>query len=117
LDIIINIPKVKVILDYKELSRKIGSDLAKKVQARYAQLEAYQNVKQLLNGIGNPHILVGDLKGHIAMNLDANNRLIIAPLVPAESSDEIFNAATQIEIRGVKDYHGANKNTNKWLIP
>ncbi|MCI2068518.1 MAG: hypothetical protein LKJ88_02965 [Bacilli bacterium] len=95
--------------------RRLGAQIANKLNKRISQLMSFDNLYDVMNsGFDNPHILTGDIKGYIAWDINENYRLILDPLV---NMDQSFKEETKnirkIEVKGVVDYHGGTQN---WIL-
>ena len=103
----------KYFTDVGLLSRAIGRDAARILIKRINALKAANNVDILLRtGLGKPHFLTGDLRGHIGITLTGNYRLIVRP-VTDDLTAESLKICNIICVKGVGDYHGSKNN---WLI-
>ena len=115
-DILFSNDKVeKYFNNIKLLQKKCGMPLAKQIVKRMSQLEALENVYDLLKApIDNPHLLEENLEGCIAWSLTGNIRLILDTGLP-KNPENISSLANieKIIIKGVVDYHG---NKNNWII-
>lgn len=99
---------------HDSIIKNIGSISAKALKKRLNELEATENFKDLLEqGLGNPHLLTGELKGFCSIKLDASRRLIIQP-VSEDLSDAALRKCSEYIMEGVVDYHGEKYN---WIIP
>lgn len=98
--------------DYRHLNKKAGqhSVMIKRRINEIAAAENYGDYERI--GIGNPHLLDGDLEGCFAVNVSRNYRLIARPCVEAYTA-QAAAVCKKVIIEGVVDYHG--KRT--WLIP
>jgi toxin HigB-1 len=87
--------------------RKLGSDCARKLRARLADLEAAGRVTDLV--AGNPHPLKGDRAGQFALDLAGGWRLVFAPgndPCPRNPDGSIaWSAVTIVCIEYIGDYH------------
>lgn len=109
-----DIKLLKILNEPNKLIKKVGLEMAKKIQQRFNELKASSNFKQYLDiGIGNPHPLTGNLDNLFGINLNKNYRLIVKPIVNS-LDDKSLRECKNIEIKGVMDYHDGKY---KWLIP
>lgn len=90
-----------------EAQKKLGSDCARKLRTRLADLEAAANVSELT--AGRPHPLLGDRKGQFAVDLAKGFRLVFAPdhdPCPRKDDQSIdWSNVTIICIEEIGDYH------------
>lgn len=88
--------------------RKLGSDSARKLRARLADLSAADSVSGLVTG--RPHPLTGDRAGQFAVSLSGGTRLVFepanepVPLAIREGSVD-WTRVTRVRIVFVGDYH------------
>ncbi|MDD2283191.1 MAG: hypothetical protein PHS56_00545 [Eubacteriales bacterium] len=100
--------------DFNLLKKKTGADMARTIKKRFDQLKAAASFSIYLStGLGKPHSLVGDFKGHYGISISENIRLIIRPRAKGLDPNSLKQCYTVI-IKGVIDYHGQKYN---WLIP
>lgn len=98
--------------DYQHLKKKAGQH-SKIIKRRINEISAAENYGDYERmGIGNPHLLDGDLKGCFAVNISRNYRLIARLCVEGHMSTTTA-ACKKVIIEGVMDYHGQRT----WLIP
>ena len=88
--------------------RKLGSDSARKLRARLADLAAAASVSGLVTG--HPHPLTGDRAGQFALALSGGARLVLEPAndpVPrvARDSSIDWTRVTRVRVVFVGDYH------------
>ncbi|NLD13744.1 type II toxin-antitoxin system RelE/ParE family toxin [Thiopseudomonas denitrificans] len=92
----------------KEAEKKLGTDCARKLRARLADLEAARRVGDL--AAGNPHPLKGDRSGQFALNLAGGYRLVFSAAndpAPLQQDGSIhWYAVTIVCIEFIGDYHG-----------
>jgi toxin HigB-1 len=100
--------KVRQLCEQQTVARKkLGSDCARKLRSRLADLEAASRVTDLVTG--NPHPLKGDRTGQFALDLAGGWRLVFAPghepcPKRADGSIDWFEV-TIVIIEYVGDYH------------
>jgi toxin HigB-1 len=88
--------------------RKLGSDSARKLRARLADLSATATVSALV--AGHPHALKGDRAGQFAVSLASGARLVFEPAndpvprVGREGSVD-WTRVTRVRVVFVGDYH------------
>ena len=68
----------KLCLVNKEAVKKLGSNSAKKLRTRLADIEAASNVFELISG--RPHPLKGDKTGQFSLDLHGGGRVLFEPL-------------------------------------
>ena len=87
--------------------KKLGTDCAKKLQWRLAELAAAANVGELV--AGRPHPLKGERQGRFALSLAGGYRLVFAPKhdpVPTRADGSTdWAQITIISIEYIGDYH------------
>lgn len=110
-----NLKVQKIICDTKQLKKKVGLEIGKKVILRLNQLKATENFNMYLTQIrlGNPHPLSGNFYSCYAISITANYRLIVEPMETKLDMESLRNCK-KIDVKGVVDYHDG-KNT--WIIP
>ncbi len=90
------------------MKKKWGNELAQKLMARLADLNAASNVSELT--AGRPHPLDYDRKGQFAVDLNNMIRLIFEPAnepIPKCADETIdWNKVTMVRIICIGDYHG-----------
>lgn len=91
----------------KSRRRTFGTERAKKLEVRRAQLDAAGTLADLQFVPGNWHGLTGDWKGHIAASLDGPYRLILAPTEAEYLTDGSLDwgSVTSVTLVGIVDYH------------
>ena len=104
----------KILNDSNRILKKIGLDKAKMLKLRLNQLQASNNFKEFLDmGLGKPHPLTGNLDKLYSINITANYRLVVEPLVEM-LDNESLKKCRNINIKGVMDYHAGKC---EWIIP
>lgn len=102
----------KMCLNGKEAQKKLGADGAKKLSTRLHELDAADNVTELV--AGNPHPLENKGKqknrlGQYSVGLVGGKRLIFKPNqkpAPKNEHDDIdWSMVTSIVIIEIGDYH------------
>lgn len=87
--------------------KKVGDACARKLRTRLADLEAAEQVTDLV--AGNPHPLKGDRRGQFALDLAGGWRLVFAPAndpIPLTTDDAIdWSQVTIVSIEFIGDYH------------
>lgn len=97
-----------------ELKKKISIDMVKSLKKRIDQLRAADNFKEYLDiGLGNPHLLVGNLDNFYGIKINKNYRLIVEPL-SEKLDDDSLKKCKKVNLKGVADYHDGKC---EWLIP
>lgn len=69
----------RICTDDRRMQKKLGVDVAKKLQLRIAELGRVEEMKDLLVGTGRWEQLKGDRGGQWSARLSANWRLIVQP--------------------------------------
>ena len=93
----------------RSLTRKFGSDGAKRLEQRLVDLEAVSNASQLLDLPGRWHPLRADRAGQMSGDLDHPRRLIIEPadLEGVQRSDGSvdWTRVTGVVVAEISDTH------------
>lgn len=88
-------------------TRRLGSDNARKLRARLADLSAAECVTELI--AGRPHPLKGKSTGSFALSLHGGCRLVFVPdheVVPKSKGGGIdWRFVTRVRITFIGDYH------------
>lgn len=101
----------KYFTDFVKLQKKLPFPWVRSIKKHLNNLEAAECFGDFLNlGLGKPELLSGYSRVRYSLHIAANVRLIIEPIT---KQNEIANC-TEIEIKGVSDYHGDKEN---WYIP
>lgn len=102
--------------DYTKIAKKHGTEFARRLQRRIAELSSYENVYELFGSkLGSPHYLKGDLDTCLAVSITGNLRLILETGISQKNRNALdVLKLTEIEIKGVVDYHG---DKYEWIIP
>lgn len=91
----------------REANRKLGADSAGKLQRRLSELDAADNVDELI--AGKRHPLKGDKAGQFSLALAGGKRLVFTPdhdPVPLKDDKGInWSAVTAVTIIYIGDYH------------
>ena len=105
----------KAFTDWSYLVKLVGVPLTKTIKKRKDQLESFQNIFELMgSGIDNPHLLKGNLYGHIGWSVTGNLRIIIDLKLEKNAIYGLEIAKREkICIKGVADYHGGK---DEWII-
>lgn len=97
----------KLCEDQREAEKKLGSQTARKLRTRLADLEAAGRVTDLV--AGNPHPLKGSRKGQFALNLAGGYRLVFSsadePCPTTEDGGINWAQVTLVSIEYIGDYH------------
>jgi proteic killer suppression protein len=97
----------KLCLSFRDADRQLGSNSAKKLRARLADLEAVNCVSELI--AGRPHPLSGDRDGEFAVDLSGGSRLVFEPSdesIPRKEDGGIdWSAVESVRIIFIGDYH------------
>ena len=87
--------------------RKLGDKGAKKLQSRLADIEAAQNVTELI--AGSPHPLKGGREGDFSLRLQGAQRLVFrpehSPFPRLEDRGIDWKNVTAVQIVEIGDYH------------
>lgn len=93
--------------DSRFAQRRLGTDCAKKLQARLADLIAAARLGEVT--AGKPHPLNGDREGQFSLSLSGGRRLVLAPTddpLPKRCDGTIDWANVQsVRIVFIGDYH------------
>ena len=104
----------RLINDPNKLIKKVGLEMVKKIHQRFNELRASSNFKEyLVNGIGKPHPLTGNLDNLFGISLNKNYRLIVEPVVDSLDNKSLCECK-KIDVKGVMDYH---EGKYVWFIP
>ena len=98
----------KIMTKEKELKKKFGDDGARRVQSRLSQLEAADTLDDLRKLPGRCHELSGDLKNHLAVDLQHPYRLIFRPVEPVPTKKDgglDWTRVIEVVVIDVIDYH------------
>ncbi|MCY3821520.1 MAG: type II toxin-antitoxin system YoeB family toxin [Gammaproteobacteria bacterium] len=92
--------------DSRFADRRLGTNSAKRLRARLADLKAATVVTELV--AGSPHPLTGDRVGQFSLRLHRGHRLVFRPAhdsVPIRRDDSIdWNCVTAVTIVEIGDY-------------
>ncbi|MBD2455219.1 killer suppression protein HigA [Nostoc sp. FACHB-87] len=90
-----------------QAQKKLGTNCAKKLRTRLADLAAVSCVTELV--AGRPHPLKGDRAGEFALDLEGGTRLVFKPdndPVPLTEDESIdWSKVTAVCIVFIGDYH------------
>lgn len=92
----------------REMTRKYGSDGARKIQTRLLQLRAADCLADLTGSPGGWHELSGNRRGQIAAKLHGAFRLIFEPVEPVPRKADGGTDRSRVEavqILEIADYH------------
>ena len=93
--------------DHRSAQKKLGTDCARKLRTRLADLEAAGRVSELV--AGKPHPLTHDRAGQFALELSGGWRLVFSPdhdPRPTTSDGGIdWSRVTIVRIEFIGDYH------------
>ncbi len=88
--------------------REFGEPVANKLDLRLSQLNAANTLEEM-RSLGRTHELSGDRRGHLAIDVTRNLRLVFEPAnepLPARSDGGLdWARVTSIRIKEVTDYH------------
>ena len=91
------------------LVRKYGARGARKIQTRLTQLDAVNSLDEMRHLPGRCHELTGDRNGHVAVDVEHPQRLILVPSdnPPAQKADGgiDWSGVKAITIVEIDDYH------------
>lgn len=88
--------------------------MAKTTKKRINQLSASTNLGVFVSlGIGNPHLLQGNLYGYYSISISKNFRLIVKPIA-SDFDPKSLQQCETIMVKGIVDYHDGKQ---EWLIP
>lgn len=87
-------------------TKELGALSAKKLKARLMDIDAAENVLELVSG--RPHPLIKDRLGQYAVDLSGGARLVFAPNhdpIPMNEKKIDWSQVTNITIVFIGDYH------------
>ena len=93
----------------RELRRKHRAVRAKKIQQRIKALQAVDTLADMRCMPGRCHELLGDLAGHLSLDLDHPYRLLLRPTLdpgPGAGGGLDWSAVGAVTIVGIVDTHG-----------
>ena len=97
----------KLCEDHKHAVRNLGPNNATKLRNRLADIEAAENVTNLI--AGKPHPLQRERKGQLSISLAGGTRLIIKPnhdTISKKSDGSVdWVAVTSVTVCYIGDYH------------
>lgn len=101
----------KVCNDSKVATKKLGSEMAKKLRVRLDAIRAASNLGQLAHPMpGRFHELKGDRKGQISADLVHPYRLLLEPVEdPRPVKDDgglDWSSVTAVRVIEIEDTHG-----------
>lgn len=97
--------------DYTKMQKKLPFEWVRTVKKHMDRLKAAECFGDFLKlGLGKPELLIGYIHPRYSLHISANARLIIEP----NATQDTIMICTQIEVKGVSDYHGSKEN---WYIP
>ena len=100
----------KLFSDYDAMSRKIPAEWVRNIKKCIDRLRASDNFGIFMKvRLQHHEALSGNDKGKYSVHVSKNARLIMKPSLNGEEVE----LSTDIEIQGVKDYHGGKDN---WYI-
>lgn len=87
--------------------KRLGNSGFTKLVRRLHDLEAAQNVSELI--AGHPHPLKGDRAGQFALDLDGGRRLVFSPAYPApplrDDGSIAWDQVYAVRVVFIGDYH------------
>jgi toxin HigB-1 len=91
----------------REMQRKFGSVRARKVAQRLQQLRVAETLEDVRIMAGHCHLLTGDRKGHLALDLEGPYRLIFQPSVWTQDNRGglDWSAVQSVVVLEIVDYH------------
>ena len=93
--------------DSRFADRRLGTNGAKRLRSRLADLEAANVVTELM--AGSPHPLTGDRVGQFSLRLHRGHRLVFRPVhdpIPIRPDDGIdWSRVTAVTVVEIGDYH------------
>lgn len=99
-----NNPLRKICENHKEAIKKLGSTRANLLQTRLAELQVASCVADLT--AGQPHPLLGDRRGQMAIRLGQKSRLVFTSYKQTSFVDETdWTKVDEIQIVEIVDYH------------
>lgn len=93
----------------KNLRKKFGPQMVRKIQRRLTDLSAAANLAVMRTLPGNCHDLRENWSGHFALDLEQPDRLVCRPIndpLPINDSGQLdWGKVTKIEVVWIGDYH------------
>lgn len=97
--------------NYSMLQRKLPADWVRTIKKHMDRLTAAECFGDFLKlGLGKPEPLTEYSRIRYSLHVAPNARLIIEP----NATDDTILICTEIEVKGVSDYHGDKEN---WYVP
>lgn len=97
--------------DYHKMQKKLPFEWVKAVKKHMDRLKAAECFGDFLKlGLGRPEQLEGYPSLRYSLHVAPNARLIIAP----DATQDTVMICTEVEVKGVSDYHGSKEN---WYLP
>lgn len=93
----------------RDLTRKYGSEGAKKIRARLDDLRDAERLADMRRLPGHCEELLHDRKGQLSIRVHQGYRIIFTPQDPVATTPEgglDWNATRAIRVVGIEDYHG-----------
>lgn len=101
----------KYFTDFAKLQKKLQFAWVRSIKKHLNNLEAAECFGDFLRlGLGKPELLSGYSQARYSLHIAPNVRLIIEPI----TKEGDLTKCTEVEIKGVSDYHGDKEN---WYIP
>lgn len=101
----------KLFSDSSKLRSALDPAWIKIIASQVASLKAAERFADFLSlRLWRPEQLQGAYRGHWALHISPNARMILKP----NSDDNSVMMCTEIQVKGVCDYHGDKSN---WYIP
>jgi proteic killer suppression protein len=91
----------------RQMRASYGVVRAKRVQLRLTQLRVAETLEDVRTMAGRCHELTGDLRGHLALDLDGAYRLIFKPTewIEKPSGGLDWQAVRSVVVTEITDYH------------
>lgn len=100
----------KYFTDFTKLRKKLPLDWVKSIKKYLDYLEAAECFGDFLSlRLGKPEQLKGYAQIRYSLHITPNVRMIIEP----NATQDTIMLCTEIEVKGVSDYHGSKEN---WYI-
>lgn len=101
----------KFFTDYNKMQRELPADWVRTIKKHMDRLKSADCFGDFLKlGLGKPEQLTGYKNIRYSLHVAPNVRLILE----LNATQDVVKICTEIEVKGVSDYHGSKEN---WYIP